>query len=56
MSNIAINKANTQPIKCLIVDDELVAVKIIEDNISKLDFLVVEETCCSAIEAAEILK
>lgn len=56
MSNIVINKANTQPIKCLIVDDELVAVKIIEDNISKLDFLVVEETCCSAIEAAEILK
>ena len=42
--------------KCLIVDDELVAVKIIEDNIRKLDFLTIEDTCCSAIEAAEILK
>ncbi len=49
-------KPHTQPLKCLIVDDELIAIKIIENNIEKLNFLQVQHTCSSAIEAAEILK
>jgi len=48
--------SNNAPLRCLIVDDELVAIKIIVNSISKLSFLAVEETCSSAIEAAEILK
>lgn len=42
--------------KCLIVDDESLAIKGITHYIDKLDFLEVEATCSSAIEATEILK
>ncbi|MCC8173838.1 MAG: LytTR family DNA-binding domain-containing protein [Odoribacter sp.] len=45
-----------QPIRCLIVDDELVAIKVIINNIEKLNFLKVAATCSSAIDAAEVLK
>ncbi len=50
-----ISKANNK-IRCLIVDDESVAIKGIADYINELDFLIVDSTCSSAIEAAEILK
>lgn len=50
-----ISKANSK-IRCLIVDDESVAIKGIADYINELDFLTVDSTCSSAIEAAEILK
>lgn len=46
----------TRPLRCLIVDDELIAVKDIISNIEKLNFLTVEDTYSSAIEAADILK
>lgn len=49
-------KSGSNPLKCLIIDDELVAIKIIANNIEKLDFLIVEDTCSSAIEAVDILK
>lgn len=42
--------------KCLVVDDESIAIKGIVHYISKLDFLEVEAVCSSAIEAANILK
>jgi len=56
MENIISKIIENQPLKCLVVDDELVAIKVIENNIKKLDFLTVENTCSSAIEAADILK
>ena len=43
-------------LKCLIVDDESIAIKGIENYINKLDFLEVVASCSSALEAAEILK
>lgn len=42
--------------RCLIIDDESIAIKGIENYISKLDFLEVVDSCSSALEAAEILK
>lgn len=42
--------------RCLIVDDESLAIKGIINYIDKLDFLEVEASCSSAIEAADILK
>lgn len=56
MANIYLKEKDIPPLKCLIVDDELFAVKDTIDNIEQISFLVVEETCSSAIEAAEILK
>lgn len=48
---------SSQPtLKCLVVDDEKVAVKGIVNHIQKLDFLEVAATCGSAMEAAELLK
>lgn len=43
-------------LRCLVVDDESIAIKGIENYISKLDFLDVADSCSSALEAAEILK
>ncbi len=42
--------------RCMVVDDESIAMKGIVHYISKLDFLEVEAVCSSAIEAANILK
>lgn len=42
--------------KCLIVDDESIAIKGIVNYISKLDFLKVTDSCSSALEAADILQ
>lgn len=44
------------PMKCLVVDDELIATKIITNYIGKLDFLQVEAVCSSSIEAAGMLQ
>lgn len=43
-------------LRCLVVDDESIAIKGIENYISKLDFLEVAGSISSALEAAEILK
>ena len=45
-----------QPLKCLIVDDEQIAIKGIANHISKLDFLTVNATCSSALKARGILE
>lgn len=56
MADIISKKADSNKLKCLIVDDEAIAIKVIEENINKLDFLTVAATCSSAIEAAEVLQ
>lgn len=56
MADIVTKKVEIQPLRCLIVDDELIAIKDIVSNIEKINFLIVEDTCSSAIEAAEVLK
>lgn len=43
-------------IRCLVVDDESLAIKGMTHYIRKLDFLEVKASCSSAIEAADILK
>ncbi|WEK34253.1 MAG: LytTR family DNA-binding domain-containing protein [Candidatus Pseudobacter hemicellulosilyticus] len=43
-------------IRCLVVDDESIAIKGIVNYIDKLDFLETAACCSSALEAAEILK
>lgn len=48
--------SNDQRLRCLIVDDESVAVKGIINLIKKVDFLEVADTASSAIEAACILE
>ncbi|UPT71413.1 MAG: response regulator transcription factor [Flavobacterium sp. JAD_PAG50586_2] len=42
-------------IKCLIVDDEPLAIKLIEKHIAKIDDLEVVATCSNALKAFEIL-
>lgn len=42
--------------KCLVVDDEPVAIKGVVNFINQLDFLEVSATCTSAMKAIEILK
>lgn len=48
--------AGMPPLKCLIVDDELIATKIIANYAGKLDFLQVEAVCSSSVEAAGMLQ
>lgn len=55
MTDVISKKTDTYKLKCLIVDDETIAIKVIEDNINKLDFLSITATCSSAVEAAEVL-
>lgn len=56
MANIVLKKEMDVALKCLIVDDESVAIRIIVDYLEQLNFVVIEDTCSSAIEAADILK
>ncbi|MFH1050949.1 MAG: LytTR family DNA-binding domain-containing protein [bacterium] len=42
--------------KCIAVDDEPLALDIIEDYIKKIEFLELEAKCTSALEALQILK
>ncbi|MDH6307271.1 DNA-binding LytR/AlgR family response regulator [Dysgonomonas sp. PFB1-18] len=43
-------------LRCLVVDDESVAIKGIVNYIQKIDFLKVEDTCTSALQAATIIE
>lgn len=51
-----IKNRETLPLRCLVVDDEQIAIKVVESNIAKVDFLELTATASSAMEAAEILK
>ena len=42
-------------VKCLVVDDEPLAIKLLEKHISKIDALEIVATCNNAIKAFEIL-
>ena len=56
MTEEILKQTDYYKMRCLIVDDESVAIKGIVNYINELDFLVVDCTCSTAIEAAEILK
>ena len=56
MAEITIHKAEYPPLRCLIVDDEALAIKGIALYIDKLGFLQISGTCSSAIEAVTMLK
>lgn len=56
MADILIKKTEQHQLKCLVVDDEAIAVRGIVNYINKLDAIKVVDTCSSAIEAAKILK
>ncbi len=42
-------------VKCLIVDDEPLAIRLIENHISKIDALEVVATCSNALKAFEVI-
>lgn len=56
MAEIILEQTTNQRLKCLIVDDETIAIEGVVSYIEKLDFLEVTHSCSSAIEAADILK
>jgi len=56
MNNDEAKPKKSQPLRCLIVDDESFAIEGVIRYIDKLDFLQVAETCSSAIEATEMIK
>src|ERR1041385_5604577 len=43
-------------IRCMVIDDSPLALRLLEDYIGKVDFLALEHTCTNAIEAAGILR
>ncbi|KAF2510574.1 LytR/AlgR family response regulator transcription factor [Flavobacterium foetidum] len=43
-------------IKCLLVDDEPLAISLLQNHISKLDYLEVVGICPNALKAAEVLR
>ncbi len=43
-------------IRCLAIDDEMLALDLLEDNIKKIPFLELVQRCRSAMEAMEILR
>ncbi len=43
-------------IRCIAVDDEMLALDLIEDNIKKVPFLDLVQTCRSAMEAMEVMR
>lgn len=56
MANIITNNIGEKKLKCLIVDDEPIAIDGLMHYVAKLDFLEVVQTCFSAIEAGKVLK
>jgi two-component system LytT family response regulator len=43
-------------IKCLLVDDEPLAISLLQNHISKLDYFEVVGTCSNALKAADVLR
>lgn len=56
MAKILSKQTMNKPLRCLIVDDEPIAIRGVVNFINQLDFLEVADTCTSAINAIEILK
>lgn len=42
--------------RCLIIDDEPLAIELLEDFVSKIPFLKLEKSCSSAYEAIELIR
>ena len=43
-------------LRCIAVDDEPLALELLEDNISKVPYLQLEATCNNAMEAIKVLQ
>ena len=43
-------------IRCLAIDDEMLALELLEDNIKKVPYLELVKTCRTAMEALEVLR
>lgn len=56
MVEIVSKQTSSLLLRCLIVDDEPIAIKGVVNFIKQLDFLEVADTCTSAMKATEILK
>jgi DNA-binding LytR/AlgR family response regulator len=56
MGEIVSKQTSSPLLRCLIVDDEPIAIKGVVNFINQLDFLEVADTCTSAMKATEILK
>ena len=56
MANLIQNKTEQDKLRCLIVDDEPIAIEGLIHYISRLDFMEVVQTCNSALEAEEIVR
>src|ERR1044072_1338351 len=56
MAEIVSKQASSRLLKCLVVDDEPIAIKGVVNFIKQLDFLELADTCTSAMKATEILK
>ena len=56
MVNLVSKKVDECALRCLVVDDESVAIKGIVNYILRIDFLEVVDTCKSALQAATVLK
>lgn len=56
MANLVTSNIEFKRMKCLIVDDEPVAIDGLIHYVSKLDFLEVTQSCFSAVDAERILK
>ena len=56
MGEIVSKQTSSRLLRCLIVDDEPIAIKGVVNFINQLDFLEVADTCTSAMKATEILK
>ncbi len=56
MAITLLKQKSSQSLRCLVVDDEPIAIKGVVNFINQLDFLEVTDTCTSAMRATEILK
>lgn len=56
MAEVVSKQTSSPLLKCLVVDDEPIAIKGVINFINQLDFLAVADTCTSAMKATEILK
>lgn len=56
MGEVVSKQTSSPLLRCLIVDDEPIAIKGVVNFINQLDFLEVADTCTSAMKATEILK
>lgn len=56
MQSIISTPSHVQALKCLIVDDEEIAISGIMDYMEDLEYLQLEQACSSAVEAMDVLK